>query len=98
MPTPRPIIDARVGANVATSMKRATKSRSSPPSATPKPAVMSGRPAVEQRAEGDEQDDQRDEDTDALAARRLLAGEGEHLTAGADLQAVRAVGRLDQRR
>ena len=47
------------------------------------------------RAECDEQDDQRDGDTDALTRRGLLTGEGQHLTVGADREAVRAVEVLD---
>ena len=46
MPTPRPIIAARVGAKVATSMKRASKVTRVTPRATPRPATTIGRPAA----------------------------------------------------
>ena len=46
MPTPRPIIDARIGANVATSKKRATKgSTKAVVSDTDRTAEMIGRKA-----------------------------------------------------
>ena len=64
-------------------------------SATEIAADVIGQERTQDRAEGEQQDHQRDGDADALRGRRFTTDEGEHAV-GPDLQAIAAVLFLDQ--